>query len=50
VAASEHSVDAPVDGGVLPADVVLPPQAKGVVLFAHGSSSLSGSRPHTANG
>jgi len=39
VAASEQSVDAPVHGGVLPADVVLPPQAKGVVLFAHGSGS-----------
>ena len=39
MAATETSVRIPVVGVVLDADVVMPPNARGVVLFAHGSGS-----------
>lgn len=34
-----ESLDIPVDGVVLKADIVVPEQARGMVLFAHGSGS-----------
>src|SRR5215211_4310317 len=39
MAATETSVRIPVVGVVLDADVVVPPNPRGVVLFAHGSGS-----------
>src|SRR5260370_31588581 len=36
---AEESLQIPVSGAVLQADVVVPEQARGVVLFAHGSGS-----------
>jgi putative phosphoribosyl transferase len=41
---AEQSVRIPAAGVVLDADVVVPPQASGVVLFAHGSGSSRHSR------
>ena len=34
-----HSAQIPADGVVLEADIVVPQQARGMVLFAHGSGS-----------
>jgi hypothetical protein len=34
-----HSAPIPADGVALEADIVVPPQARGTVLFAHGSGS-----------
>ena len=39
VAAVERTIEIPVGRVRLPADVVAPPRARGVVLFAHGSGS-----------
>lgn len=44
----EHSVRIPFDGTTLEADLVLPSNAKGVVLFAHGSGSSRFSRRNQA--
>lgn len=45
-----HSAPIPADGVALEADIVVPPQARGMVLFAHGSGSsrLSPRNQHVA--
>jgi putative phosphoribosyl transferase len=44
----EHSVRIPFDGTTLESDLALPSNAKGVVLFAHGSGSSRFSRRNQA--
>jgi predicted alpha/beta-hydrolase family hydrolase len=43
---AEESLQIPVTGAVLHADVVVPGRARGVVLFAHGSGSSRHSPPN----